>query len=219
MTTALLYKEFRETLPIVVLALACLLLVSASSSDLRTAPGFLRERQDAIPFLSDQFVTRLGLVGGLAALAMGFWQMLGDFRGDTQLFLLHRPVKRTRIYSIKLATGVTLLLMCMAAAILLHAFWAALPGTHASPFAWSMTERAWRTGLSIPVLYFGAALCAIYPGAWVGTRLAPLAAVGAIYFLLSVLPTLTVVQLIAYAVMDILLCIAIFHVVKTRDFA
>jgi len=219
MTRALVYKEFREILPIAGLALLALLFVASNSTDFQFVRGLLNDRQDGIPFVSDAFGSRLAIVAGSFAVALGFWQTLGDFHRDAQLFLLHRPITRRKFYSVKLATGLCVYLACTGLAILLYAIWAATPGNHASPFNWSMTLPAWGTCLSVTCLYLAAALSGIYPAAWLGTRLAPLAAVGAICFICSVLPLPATAMLAAVAAVDIAVMVAILHVVRTRDFA
>jgi hypothetical protein len=219
MTRALIYKEFRETLPIAGLALLALLFVASNGTGFEFVRGLLNDRRDGIPFVGDAFGSRLAIVAGFFAIALGLWQTLGDFNRDAQLFLLHRPVTRQHMYGVKLATGMCVYLASTAIAIILYAIWAATPGNHASPFDWSMTLPAWRTWLSVTCLYLAAALCGIYPAAWLGTRLAPLAAVGAIYFICSALPMPAAAMLLTVVAMDIALTIAILHVVKMRDFA
>ena len=223
MTRALLYKEFRETLPIALLGLAVLLVLGGTSTTNSPASNplhsLLNDRPDAIPFVSDAFTSRLTITASVFAMALGFWQTLGDFHRDAQLFLLHRPVTRRQLYGMKLVMGVGVYLLCTGLAIVVYAIWAAMPGNHASPFDWSMTLPAWRTWLSVTCLYLAAALCGVYPAAWLGTRLAPLAAVGAIYSICSALSAPAAAMLAVVAVMDIALAAAILHVVKVRNFA
>jgi hypothetical protein len=93
MTSALAYKEFRETLPIAAIGLAAFFLVAAGGTSFGLAPQLLNDRQDSIPFVSDNFPSRLAIVAGVFAIALGFWQMLGDFYRDAQLSSAptHRP--------------------------------------------------------------------------------------------------------------------------------
>src|SRR5262245_9030809 len=117
MTRALVYKEFRETLPIAGLALLALFCVATNGTGFEIVRGLLNDRQDGIPFVSDAFGSRLAIVAGAFAIALGLWQTLGDFSRDAQLFLLHRPVKRRRFYGVKLATGLGVYLACTGVAI------------------------------------------------------------------------------------------------------
>src|SRR5262245_45968462 len=101
MSTALLYKEFRETLPIAVVGLACLLCVALSAMGSAPIPYLLSgNSQGAIPFVGwgDSFSSNFRMVAGAFALALGFWHALGDSWGEAHLFLLHRPVSRRSIY-------------------------------------------------------------------------------------------------------------------------
>src|SRR3954468_4692121 len=131
MSAALLYKEFRETLPIGVVGLACLVFVALNAMGYSPIPDLLYgNSMDAIPFLSwgDSFGGNFRTTAGAFALALGFWHALGDFWGEAHLFLLHRPVARRSIYVTKLAVGLVAYLVCGAAPILLYAGWAATPG-------------------------------------------------------------------------------------------
>jgi hypothetical protein len=227
MTRALIYKEFREAMPVAAIGLAAMLLVALDAMDLNPVPNLFGYRQQGtIPFISygDEFVSRYAMAGGLTALALGLWQSLGDFRGDAHLFVLHRPASRRRLYGVKMLVGLTAFLICAFLPILLYALWASTPGTHASPFDWSMTRSAWITWLSLATLYLGAFLSGIRPAAWMGTRLAPLAATACILLIPSL-----VMQFNATAglllmpplllVVDAVLAASIFHVVEARDFA
>jgi hypothetical protein len=224
MTGALVYKEFRETLPIAALGLAALLLVALDAMGNSPLPDVISRFYGNIPFVSDTFGELFALVAGGLALALGFWQALGDFWGDAQLFVLHRPVSRQRIYSVKLTVGIATYLICGLVPILLYALWAATPGTHASPFEWSMTTNVWMSWLAMVTIYLGAFLSGIRPAAWVGTRLAPLAAAMTIALLPSVLgsllpPGAAAIAVLALLAADVALAISILHVTNTRDFA
>jgi len=221
MTWALTYKEFRETLGVVAIGLVALLLIPASGAGHSAVSGLLDEQPGRIPFVSDTFNSRLGMVAFAFAATLGFWQATRDFRGDAQLFLLHRPVPWRWVYSVKLVMGLLAYLLCVAVSILVYAAWAAAPGNHASPFTWSMTAPAWMIWLAMSAVYFGAALSGIRPAAWLGTRLAPLAASAAIVFLAFGLSewvsNAAGVGLIALANLVLVVCVS--FVVMERDFA
>ena len=220
MTSALLYKEFRETLPIAAVGLACLVFVALDAMEYSPIPDLLGGRiSGAIPFLSwgDSFAGNFQMTAGALALALGFWHSLGDFWGEAHLFLLHRPVARRSIYVTKLVVGLAAYLLCAVIPIVLYACWAATPGTHASPFDWSMTLPVWGAWFSAVTLYLGAFLSGLRPAAWIGTRLAPLAAAAAV---------LAITQTVGYlpgplsVVLYVLLLIAaILFTAEGRDFA
>jgi hypothetical protein len=226
MSTALLYKEFRETLPIAVVGLLCLLFVALNAMGYAPIPDLLYgNSMDAIPFLSwgDSFNGNFRMTAGAFALGLGFWHALGDFWGEAHLFLLHRPVSRRSIYVTKLAVGLVAYLLCAAAPILLYALWAATPGTHASPFEWSMTLPVWGTWLAAATVYLGALLAGLRPGAWIGTRLMPLAAgIGIISVAEAVgnLPGLSpiVIYPLVLLTADVALAAGILYTAEARDF-
>ena len=119
----------------------------------------------------------------MLAIALGFKQSLGDLAGDAQLFLLHRPISRRTFYVTKIAVGLSLYFALAGLAILIYATWAATSGTHASPFAWSMTvlmkidlvgprRRGLALGLNESAGYLGVAATAFASGVLAAT-LAP----------------------------------------------
>lgn len=225
MTSALTYKELRESLGVAVLGLAALLLVAMSNIGWTPLPiGLASAGQTAIPFVGDSFVFQFGVAAFGLATGLGLRQSIGDFLGDAQLFLLHRPISRRRIYGIKLSVGLSIYLVCGAVPIVLYGWWASLPGTHASPFDWTMTSDAWIVWLSLTAAYLGAFLSGIRPAAWFGTRLAPLAAAFVPVMAAGMLNVLVVsfpwvIGLLVLGAVDAALATAILYVVSTRDFA
>ena len=118
----------------------------------------------------------------------------------------------------KLLVGVVVYLVCAAAATLAYAWWAATPGTHASPFEWSMTVQTWKVWIAMPLVYLGAFLSGIRPGRWVGTRLLPLAAAGAVTGLVLFLPWWPVCGLGMIALSSVVLVGNILFVARARDY-
>jgi hypothetical protein len=110
------------------------------------------------------------------AIALGLRQTAWELGQGTYFFLLHRPIRRARIFALKLLIGGGLGMLFSAALILFYAWWAATPGHFAAPFEWSMTSSAWIRWIAMPPLYIGAFLSGIRPGQWFGTRLVPLVA-------------------------------------------
>ncbi|HEY2410769.1 MAG TPA: hypothetical protein VGI40_00920 [Pirellulaceae bacterium] len=216
MTTALLYKEFRETLPIGAMALAGFLLMMTSFGSSALPSYFSGPGSGTIPFINDPALAQFTTVAGLLAMGLGFSQSLRDFWGDAQLFLLHRPVSRRRIFGVKLGVGLAMYLACGLLPLVVYAAWAATPGTHASPFEWSMTTDTWKTWMNLTTLYLASFLAGIRPAAWFGTRLLPLAAAGLGTFLSEW--TTGWAWPIYVAAADALLAAAIFHTIETRDF-
>jgi hypothetical protein len=231
MTSALLYKEFRETLPIAAIGLACLVFVALDAMAYSPFPDLLGGHYvGVIPFLSslDQFYGRFVVAAGAFAIALGFWHSLGDFWGEAHLFLLHRPVSRRAIYVTKLVVGLVAYLLCAAAPILLYALWATTPGTHASPFDWSMTLTCWSAWFAAATIYLGAFLAGLRPAAWLGTRLAPLAAAAGVLGLAELIAgaaaafggdSLAILSPLLLIIADIALISAILTTADSRNFA
>jgi hypothetical protein len=218
MTSALTLKELRESAGLAALGLAGLALVALTAIGLSPLGGLLgRPQAGRIPFVYDSFAWQFALAAGVLAIALGFKQSLGDLWGDAQLFLLHRPISRRTFYGTKIAVGLSLYFVLAGLAILIYALWAASSGTHASPFAWSMTVPLWTTWLAVSLVYLGALLAGIRPAAWMGTRLMPLVAACAIAALTAALPPLAGLAVIAIAAAALISLI--LFVAQTRDFA
>jgi ABC-type transport system involved in multi-copper enzyme maturation permease subunit len=218
MYKALATKELRETLGILVLALLAYLYFVSDAAGLSLLPWVSVQSQE-IPFVGDAFRWSFAIVSGIFAVALGLRQTAWEDVAGTWQFLLHRPIARRRIIAAKLIFGAGAYLAVAALPILLYAWWAATPGTHASPFYWSMTSPTWQLWLSIGLLYLGAFLAGLRPGRWFGTRLAPLAAAGALVLLIVLLPWWWIFGLAAVLLVAALLLANILHVAQTRDYA
>lgn len=212
MLKAMVYKELRETVLIGALALVAYAL--RDWFPLRFLPYY---GGGGIPFIQDGFVDGFIMVTVCLAIVLGLRQSLGEsFRG-TWLFLLHRPMPRWQPIAVKLAVGAAMYALCAAIPILLYAQWAATPGTHASPFEWSMTAPAWQFLLTALNLYLGAFLVGIRPGRWFGTRLWPLAAAGLLTGAAMLLPWSALGLAISVAI-DVWLVALILHTTYQRDY-
>lgn len=181
MLKALVWKEIRELLPVIVVVL--LIQAFQISIGLGTEFGFISEAigyyvrpPDTIPFVDDQLCFWISLVSGIAAVAIGLWQTMWESGRGTFQFLLHRPVKRGVIISIKLLTGGTVTLLLAVLPVLYYTLWAAAPNTHASPFEWSMTAGSWQFCLLILLAYLGAFLSGLRSARWYASRFLPLVA-------------------------------------------
>src|SRR5260370_27203758 len=150
MYRALAFKELRETAWIGALMFGTLLLVALDQMGYFSFWGLLflseyRKQQPfsphKIPFIHNNLQVGVAIVAAAGATALGFWQMLGESVRGTWLFLLHRPIPRANVVLTKITAGGALLLLAAAVPVLILALWAAVPGTHASPFAWEMTAH------------------------------------------------------------------------------
>jgi len=223
MLKTLAQKELRETILIALAALVvyAYLVITGIGLDLLPyfyLPGFYPDER-AIPFVGGVFSGMFVLVSVGFAIALGLRQSVGESIRDTFVFLLHRPVRRQRLIAVKLLTGAALYLVCAALPILVYAWWAATPRTHASPFFWSMTLSAWQAYVSLTAVYLGAFLSGLRPGRWMGTRLWPLAAAGGLAWRIQALPCWWVWGLGALIIMNVVLTANILFVARNRDYS
>jgi hypothetical protein len=184
---ALAFKELREVFGIAAVALGGYLVLVASLMGAKVfdwIPAIPSGTQE-VPFTGVGFTVFFTFVSVVFAVALGFRQSVWESARGTYLFLLHRPVPRNVVFLVKLGVGLGVLLACASLPIVLYGGWASVPGTHPSPFAWSMTEPAWQMALLMPLLYLGAFLSGLRPGRWFGTRLFPLVASVVVVVLLA----------------------------------
>lgn len=217
MWTAMLIKELRETLWIAALALLAYLAFVTGAMGLPLLPWPVALRGE-VPFAGGAFLYSFCLVSVPLVIALGFRQATAESVRGTWLFLLHRPAERWQLIAVKLATGVAVYLICAATPILLFAWWAATPGTHASPFEWSMTVTSWQAWAACTAVYFAAFLAGIRPARWWGSRLFPLLAAGLLVVLTQVPPLWEWARPSAVLLLDAWLIACILDVARTRDY-
>lgn len=185
MYRAMIYKELRETAGLAALALAALFVLITAEMGMGILP-LLDSGRGNVPFLgSTSFFVYVAV---FFTIALGFRQTAWELWQGTFMFLLHRPVARERLILAKLLIGAAVYLVCSAVPVLAFALWAATPGTHASPFFWSMTLPIWKIWIAMTVLYVGAFASGLLDGRWLGRRLLPLAAAAVATAAISVLP-------------------------------
>ncbi|QEH32574.1 hypothetical protein OJF2_10510 [Aquisphaera giovannonii] len=196
MVLALVRKELRETWAFAALAMILYLahvtkLMGTGGrifSDLLTyVPGMNVTPVD-IPFVQGSFAPPVIFIGVVLAVALGFRQSAWEPSQGTSLYLLQLPMSRRGVFLTKLLTGAALVMACALVPILIYAAWAATPGTHAGPFAWSMTVPVFRAWLTLPLVYLAAFASGIRPSRWFGSRLLPLSAVALPAILAAVVP-------------------------------
>jgi hypothetical protein len=219
MLTRLALKEVRENIWIAAAAMAVYLYFVMMLTGIGLGAVVDIGRGGIVPFVQTDLVMIFAMVGMCLASGLGLRQTVGESARGTFQFLLHRPAGRNQILATKLLTGAVLYLGCSALPILLYAWWAATPGSHASPFEWSMTFMAWKVWTAGTVVYLGAFLAGIRPGRWHGTRLLPLITTGALALVLPHLPWWSLTGLPAMVILDVLLVANIFYVARTRDFS
>ncbi len=226
MVLAIVRKELRETRLFAALAVGIYLIYlsritakwgRAVTSMFQWVPGLNVEAPD-IPFVQDNFVSMLFVIGVALAITLGFRQSAWEPSQGTALYLLHLPLTRHAIFMTKLATGIGLLLVCTLLPILIYGTWAALPRTHAGPFEWSMTAPAFRIWLLMPLAYLGAFASGIRPARWFGSRLLPLFATAVPAILLCLLPHWWLIAFPPLLLVGAILVSDILWEAETRDF-
>ena len=220
MLRALAWKEFREIAGMTALAALAYAAVVSGMAGVRlfSEMPWITGPKDAVPFLGQDFTSMMCAISGVLAIALGFRQSAWEYTRHTYLFLLHRPAPRRQIFFTKIIVGLAVLLIVTAAAILAYALWAATPGTHPSPFYWSMTLDAWRMWMALPVIYLGAFLSGLRRARWFGTRLLPLVAVLPLFLIIGG-PVYLPLALLGFVIAIAATCAAIVHVAYASDFS
>jgi ABC-type transport system involved in multi-copper enzyme maturation permease subunit len=226
MVLAIVRKELRETRLFAALAVGVYLIYLSKrtgkwprmlNSLLGWLPGMNVETSD-IPFVQDNFLYMFFFIGVALAITLGFRQSAWEPSQGTALYLLHLPLRRQTIFLTKVLTGTALLLASTLLPILLYATWAATPGTHPSPFEWSMTGPSIHVWLLMPLAYLGAFASGIRPARWFGSRLLPLVSVVIPGLYLFLLPHWWLIALpLLFLVMAILVSDILWEA-ETRDF-
>jgi hypothetical protein len=218
---ALALKELREVFGITAVALGGYLALVVSLMGGKVfdwVPGMPHGTEE-VPFTGGGFTTFYTFVSVVFAVALGFRQSAWESSRGTYLFLLHRPVPRGVVFLTKLATGAGVFLLCAGLPVVAYGWWAAVPGHHPSPFAWSMTGPAWRLAFLMPLLYLGAFLSGLRPARWFGTRLLPLVAAVVLLILLAMLPWWWALGFPLAMALYGLLAANVCYVARARDYA
>ena len=177
MWTAILWKELRECGLYAGLALLAMIHYLGSAMNLPLVAWLRPGRSSGIPFVDgSEMETIFTTIAVLAAIVLGLHQSIWESWRQTTLFLLHRPLPRNQLFVAKLLSGCLMLVGIAVIPLLVYSLWASMPGTHASPFYWSMTEGWWRSVAVAWICYLGAFLTGLRPAHWLGSRTWPLIA-------------------------------------------
>ena len=155
----------------------------------------------------------------ILATALGFWQTLGEDFRRTWSYLLFRPVSRWHVIGLKLLVGLGVTLVSTGLPLLLYAWWALTPGTHASPFAWWMTADTWWLWLSAVPAYLTAFLCGLRETRWYATRLWPAVPLGGLYFVAIQVPGMFGPCISAGLGLTVALMASLWLTIDRRDYA
>lgn len=215
MLKALVWKEFRELLPMAVIALGLqFLLIAYAFNDWRihSAPGNVAA---TFPFL---YITSL-----VFAICAGLWQGAREVSQNTYQFLLQRPVERTTVFAVKVCSGVVICFVVGLAPSILFTAWMLEVVRYEDDFAvalWGLVGGLW-------LIYFGALLSGLWPARWYGSRFYPVLAGILLYILLQII--YTALAQIDWAARDVVpllgplvslgFAVAVLYVGQTRDYS
>ena len=215
MYKALVLKEVRENawMAVATLVVYVLVLLPLIGFDWWTMRWYPVQQ---IPFHDSRFIVRSIIISAVFATLLGIRQSWWESVRGTSVFLLHRPITRRAVFVTKLAAGALLFLLATGLPLLAYALWAAWPGTHASPFSWSMTADCWLYWLAMTAVYAAAFLTGLREARWFGSRLFPLVSAALPLMVISE-TSWTVGLLIAIGANALLIC-AILWVGVDREY-
>ena len=219
----MLSKELRECGIYASLALLAMVHYVGAGMDLPLIPFLNSWRSGEIPFIGfNQYnvdrESTFVLVGIIAAVVLGLHQTVWESWRQTTLFLLHRPMPRSQIILAKMLAGSLMVFAITAGPLLIYCAWAAAPGTHASPFFWSMTEPWWRGVEVAMVCYLGAFFTGIRPAHWLGSRTWPAIATILMAVALKFAPIPPVLIYLGLTALAAILVVFILDVTRLREF-
>jgi len=218
MIKSLVWKEFRELVPLSVAALAAqvfLLLGLMRFGALVNSTASPRDAESIWPFMY--------MIAVLFAVAAGLWQSWKENLTNHYQFLLHRPLRRNTIFLSKLALGAAACLLTVGLPLVSFALWVDhwLALNHQETW---LSAPAWRAGASLLLLYLGGFLSVLRPGRWYGSRFLPLFA-GILLFVLVVVVAqstsswMWIPMLVAGPFLELCFVGAILNIARTRTFS
>lgn len=221
MIRTLLIKEFQELALWGGVLLGLMVLATINLAGTNPFTLQMTEEFRNIPFASSDGKSGLMLYGSMAAIALAMRQTVGETVQGTWLFLLHRVGSRRRVIAVKILSGIITLLLVTGIPFLGYTFWAAAPGTHASPFRWEFVLPTFATWLQLSVVYLGAFLCGLRNARWLGSRLLPLIPTFVLLTLCSESIQINswVIPMAVALAGNVLLLTGIDFVAETRDFS
>ena len=180
MLKSLLWKEFRELLPLIAVAIAVQVMWIAA----------ILHFSDDVPHTASMVQPVLYMITVLFAIAAGLWQMWRESLANHYQLLLHCPLDRSTIFISKIGFGAATVMVVVGLPQLLFAIWAD------SLIGWrgDMVAPAWQLTAGVLFFYFGAALSVLRPGWWYGSQFLPLLAGILLFIVLQVCANLAASQ-------------------------
>jgi hypothetical protein len=217
MIKSLLWKEFRELLPLIVVALAteAFLILGLTRY---WALSRTSSPQDSAPVWPMLYATAI-----FFAIAAGFWQSARENFASHYQFLLHRPLSRETIFALKVALGAVACLLIVGLPLLWFAWWIDrwFVANSQEP---QLSDVSWKAVAGLLLFYLGAFLSGVRPARWYVSRFLPfLAGILLFVILQSVARTAYawtwIPTLITGPVLELCFAAAILHVARTRNYA
>ena len=169
MMSALLWKEFRETVRWFPL---CLLLVV--SLIWRLIPG--RNGTDSVDTLSGNLSTIVGAGAIISGVALAIAQFALNQKSSSRNFLLHRNLTTRQIFLAKAIVGALLYVLAVFVPLSATAVYLEWIGPERLPTSWHQTVPAFSCSFFGFSFYFGTCMVICRPARWFGTRLLPIGA-------------------------------------------
>jgi hypothetical protein len=218
MLKSLVWKEFRELLPLIAAAIAAQCLLVGAGLQLHV---------DHRPSDIAAIWPLLYMVALLLAIASGLWQSWRESFGNQYQFLLHRPMSRPATFAAKMAFGIASVILVVALPLLCLSLWMDSWGRFHHRDEVGFAAAAAQLCAAIPLLHLGAFLSGVRPGRWYGSRFLPLFAAILLYIVVQVVANslMTVSQswwfssLVVAPIIAVGFVGAILHVAKARDFS
>jgi ABC-type transport system involved in multi-copper enzyme maturation permease subunit len=215
MLKALVWKEFRELLPMSAVALGVqMLLICYALNDWRIYHN-----------ASNVFATFpfLYIASMIFVLCAGLWQSARELTPNTYQFLLQRPVERTTVFGVKIGFGMLVCMVVGLAPSILFTAWMQDFVRRDDDYVHAVLGLCGGVWL----IYFGALLSGLWPARWYGSRFYPLLAGILLYILLQ--STYSMLDHLAWRphdlfplvgpILSIGFALAVLYVSRTRDFS
>jgi len=156
----------------------------------------------------------------LLAPSTGWWQFYHENNRGTNQFLFHRPLSRIVISMTKISVGLASSFLVSFSPLIVYALWATTPGTHASPFYWSMTNSYFIGAAAAPTLYLGGCLAELQPkNTWIQSMIVFGVLATVVALILGNLDGNRHTLIVVFPMIITIYCVGILYVVKSRDWA
>lgn len=213
MLKAIVWKEFRELLPLIVVAITLqTFVVYAIFANVGWRPLHYLHIATATQFLAQLQV--------LMVVGLGIWQNKAELNQGTFLFLLHRPARREAIVGAKLLAGVCICLLISVLPMAAFAYWAEMKSLASQGKQDSIWTVSSPVCVGIVLIYLGAFMSSLREAAWYKSQFLPLFAAIVLFLMLGILAgAWTPFVLIAMPLLEACFVVAILYEAVTRNYS